>query len=281
MDNTVFSQSTNTHFVDEHLDTHAWDDRDFISEQGHMNVPSLLGSQSRLEIGNALVCPRMYSSEPLDMPSANSLGLTNRSRLSENPSLLLDPAAISFGLLSQITEVIDSAPGSTGSDSTGLWIGDVSATSSPQPSLEATTDDWFPADVYEMGFPNDNGTWSCKYAGCTSQVVFERACDLRKHYKSHVKVFFCNQPECMTSGAGFASKKDFDRHTRSHQPNIPCIVPSCNRVFSRLDNMRNHFIKMHLQRQNTMFPRPCRRRSSRFPRKKDSDTKDHRLPDYA
>lgn len=207
-----------------------------------MNVPTLLDSQNHLEIGDTLVCSRMYSFEPFDMPSPGSLGLTDCNSLLENTGLLLDPAATPFGLLNQITEAVDRAPGAIESDGTGVWIGDIGTTASPQPSLGTTAEDWFPADVYEMGFPNDNGTWSCNYVGCTTQVTFERACDLRKHYKSHVKVFFCSQPECMASGASFASKKDFKRHTRSHQPDISCVLPSCNRVFSRLDNMVSYFV---------------------------------------
>ncbi|KAL7909515.1 hypothetical protein GGI35DRAFT_385261 [Trichoderma velutinum] len=242
MNNTVLFQPTDSHLADGHLDTQDWDNRAFLSEQCHMDVPSLLSSQSHLEIGNASVCSSIYSSGSLDMSSVSSLSLTSCDSLLENPDLLLDPAAISFGLLDQVTGAIDRTPSSIGYDGTDLWIGDVGTTSSPQPSIDTTTDDWFPADVCEMGFPNDNGTWSCNYAGCTSQVAFERACDLRKHYKSHVKVFFCGQPECMASGASFASKKDFDRHTRSHQPDIPCIEPSCNRVFSRLDNMVSNLI---------------------------------------
>ncbi|KAG8416108.1 hypothetical protein J3459_013769 [Metarhizium acridum] len=119
--------------------------------------------------------------------------------------------------------------------------------------------DWVPRDVYEMGFLDEGGNWRCSYAGCRSGSIFHRACDLRKHYASHTKVFFCVRPDCAALGLGFATRKDYERHMRSHEPNIACLDASCSRVFSRMDNMRNHFFKMHQRRQNTLFPKPCRR----------------------
>ncbi|KJK76305.1 hypothetical protein H634G_08365 [Metarhizium anisopliae BRIP 53293] len=109
---------------------------------------------------------------------------------------------------------------------------------SPEPSNTSESSDWVPKDVYEMGFLDDDGNWRCSYAGCRSGSIFHRACDLRKHYVSHTKVFFCARPECAALGLGFAARKDYERHMRSHQPNIACLDASCNRVFSRMDNMK-------------------------------------------
>ncbi|KAK1675178.1 hypothetical protein BDP55DRAFT_715787 [Colletotrichum godetiae] len=123
----------------------------------------------------------------------------------------------------------------------GAAINDVYPSPSETNSCEPTDvdDDWVPQNVYQMGFQDDddNGDWSCSYAGCRSLAVFERACDLRKHRSTHTKAFFCPRPECAASGIGFANHKDYRRHLRSHELSIPCPYALCGRVFSRIDNM--------------------------------------------
>ncbi|KAH9238463.1 hypothetical protein K456DRAFT_1827636, partial [Colletotrichum gloeosporioides 23] len=119
---------------------------------------------------------------------------------------------------------------------------------------------WVPEDVYQMGYQDELGNWRCGHIGCRSSTVFERACDLRKHHSTHTKTFFCTRPECVSSAVGFASQKDYRRHLNSHKPSIPCLDTSCKRVFSRMDNMRNHVLRMHQRKQNTLFPKTCRNR---------------------
>ncbi|KAK2591336.1 hypothetical protein QQS21_010989 [Conoideocrella luteorostrata] len=98
-------------------------------------------------------------------------------------------------------------------------------------------DESLPNDVFEIGYQDAACNWRCAYPGCHSKRVFERACDLRKHFRGHVKVYFCSKPQCQQSEIGFATQKDYKRHLKSHQPTIECRFPLCKRVFSRKDNM--------------------------------------------
>ncbi|KAF2008208.1 hypothetical protein P154DRAFT_17928 [Amniculicola lignicola CBS 123094] len=103
-------------------------------------------------------------------------------------------------------------------------------------------------DLRSYGFPNKNGTWSCAYPGCTSKAVFTRGCDLRKHHKRHTKSFFCRHEGCpQATGGGFSSKKDLARHEAKHNPGVHCDWEGCDRVFSRVDNMRDHVKRIHLK----------------------------------
>lgn len=104
---------------------------------------------------------------------------------------------------------------------------------------QSSLDDWVPEDIYDMGYQDDNGSWRCSYHSCSSQRVFSRACDLRKHFATHSKTFFCTKPGCpwTLNGNGFATKKDRDRHMRAHNPRLACPHPGCDRTFSRTDNM--------------------------------------------
>ncbi|KIW00391.1 uncharacterized protein PV09_08100 [Verruconis gallopava] len=104
------------------------------------------------------------------------------------------------------------------------------------------------ADMNQYGYLNAQGTWSCNYPGCTSRAVFTRGCDLRKHHKRHTKSFFCRYPGCSQStGGGFSSKKDLARHEAKHNPGVVCEWDGCDRVFSRVDNMRDHVKRIHLK----------------------------------
>jgi len=126
--------------------------------------------------------------------------------------------------------------------------------------------------------------WCCGFPGCKSQVIFTRACDLHKHYKRHSQRFYCRKESCSRSAEGgsegkispsgpsdpsnstlqdpvssgssrarhrwFASKKDRDRHEAKHSPRIQCTWRGsggehCPRVFSRLDNMKDHIRRVH------------------------------------
>lgn len=99
-----------------------------------------------------------------------------------------------------------------------------------------------PADLHNYGtLNNDNRTWRCAYPGCNSKAMFVRPCDLRKHFNRHSKSFFCRHEECPQSmGGGFSSKKDRTRHEAKHNPGVKCEWEGCERIFSRVDNMRDH-----------------------------------------
>ena len=118
--------------------------------------------------------------------------------------------------------------------------------------------------------------WRCAFPNCTSRAVFTRGCDLRKHYNRHSKHLFCRvdgcpqseaacvaiaQRQAIQSGAdislanlaisgGFSSKKDRARHEAKHNPGIKCewTGPNgeeCERLFSRMDNMKDHVRRIH------------------------------------
>ncbi|KAL2849153.1 hypothetical protein BJY01DRAFT_246058 [Aspergillus pseudoustus] len=108
--------------------------------------------------------------------------------------------------------------------------------------------------LYGTPHPTHPGTWSCAYPGCTSPALFRRGCDLRKHYNRHRKHLFCRVEGCPQAnssnpGAGFSSKKDRDRHEAKHNPGIVCewAGEGCTRVFSRVDNMKDHVRRIHLR----------------------------------
>jgi len=124
--------------------------------------------------------------------------------------------------------------------------------SSPEPSPREFSRGSSPghADLTTFGFQTSDGTWACGYPGCTSKSVFTRGCDLRKHYRRHSKTFFCRYPGCSSgAGGGFSSKKDLARHEAKHNPSVVCSYAGCDRVFSRVDNMRDHVKRIHLKNQ--------------------------------
>ena len=103
-------------------------------------------------------------------------------------------------------------------------------------------------------------TWRCAYPGCTSRALFTRGCDLRKHYNRHSKHLFCRVDGCpqaeskdgSSGSVGFSSKKDRARHEAKHNPGISCEWrdlhgEGCGRVFSRVDNMKDHVRRIHLK----------------------------------
>ncbi|KIW58976.1 hypothetical protein PV05_03464 [Exophiala xenobiotica] len=112
--------------------------------------------------------------------------------------------------------------------------------------------------------------WRCAYPGCTSRATFTRGCDLRKHYNRHSKHLFCRVDGCPQSEAaaasraksadqplagGFSSKKDRARHEAKHSPSIKCEWrgpdgEECPRVFSRMDNMKDHVRRIHRKDQS-------------------------------
>ncbi|RYO55856.1 hypothetical protein AA0116_g8824 [Alternaria tenuissima] len=49
------------------------------------------------------------------------------------------------------------------------------------------------------------------------------------------------------NGGGFSSKKDLARHEAKHNPGVLCDWEGCDRVFSRVDNMRDHVKRIHLK----------------------------------
>ncbi|KAL2863923.1 putative C2H2 transcription factor [Aspergillus lucknowensis] len=119
-------------------------------------------------------------------------------------------------------------------------------------STSSTTSNTKDLSLYGTPHLSQPGTWRCAYPGCTSPALFRRGCDLRKHYNRHRKHLFCRVEGCPQSnpqnpGAGFSSKKDRDRHEAKHNPGIMCewAAEGCTRVFSRVDNMKDHVRRIH------------------------------------
>ncbi|KAK0928970.1 hypothetical protein LTR29_017194 [Friedmanniomyces endolithicus] len=102
------------------------------------------------------------------------------------------------------------------------------------------------SEMAKWGYRNETRSWSCGYPGCASKSTFSRGCDLRKHYKRHTKTLFCRHEGCpqATSG-GFSSKKDCARHEAKHNPKVACEWDGCDRLFSRVDNMKDHVRRVH------------------------------------
>ena len=125
--------------------------------------------------------------------------------------------------------------------------------------------------VHQSSSPQSQ-TWRCAYPGCTSRALFTRGCDLRKHFNRHSKHLFCRVDGCpqseaaalagsshgrrssTTASGGFSSKKDRARHEAKHNPGIRCEWQGpdgeeCGRVFSRMDNMKDHVRRIHRKGQ--------------------------------
>ena len=87
----------------------------------------------------------------------------------------------------------------------------------------------------------------CPHPSCSSKILFTRRCDLNKHYRTHIRNHFCRADNCKhnsgRSPLGFATKKDRDRHEKTHNPSMPCSC--CGKLFSRSDSLRAHFRRQH------------------------------------
>lgn len=108
------------------------------------------------------------------------------------------------------------------------------------------------AEMAHWGYRNDRGSWSCAFPGCSSKTVFQRGCDLRKHYRRHTKSLFCRHAGCpQATEGGFSSKKDRARHEAKHNPQIVCEWDRCDRLFSRVDNMVSPFATAKIEMATT------------------------------
>ena len=105
-------------------------------------------------------------------------------------------------------------------------------------------------ELSNYGIPVGDGTWRCAHPGCSSQAVFSRGCDLRKHFNRHRKYLFCRHEGCPQSAKnGFSSKKDRARHEAKHNPGVLCEWEGCGKIFSRVDNMKDHVRRIHRKGQ--------------------------------
>lgn len=136
------------------------------------------------------------------------------------------------------------APTVTSGTSAGLLTADPSQSQPNSGSSRSGSPN--PADLHNYGFPKNDGTWRCAYPGCSSRAVFTRGCDLRKHFNRHSKHLFCRHEGCpQSTEGGFSSKKDRARHEAKHNPGVLCEWEGCGRIFSRVDNMKDHVRRIH------------------------------------
>ncbi|KAE8166505.1 hypothetical protein BDV40DRAFT_285549 [Aspergillus tamarii] len=121
-----------------------------------------------------------------------------------------------------------------------------------------------PAPFVDHITPSDSISLShvkCPVPGYRSTERFASPRDIRRPYRQHVKTFFCHYENCpqsapdpqSSSKRGFATRKDRDRHEAKHKPEIRCQWRNqhgeqCTRLFSRMDNMRDHVRRIHRQK---------------------------------
>jgi len=131
------------------------------------------------------------------------------------------------------------------------------APSSRRRSLDEISDEHIPQPVFTT-------PCQCTFQDCKSTTVFTTGRDFRRHYRQHFKRFFCRYEECPQSrddsgeagSKGFATRKDRARHEAKHNPAIKCPWQNrngaqCTRTFSRMDNMRDHYRRIHEKASKT------------------------------
>lgn len=176
------------------------------------------------------------------------------------PSLALMQAGSSPSTASYYSPSNPPIPGST--------IPNTPFLNTPATSLPSTSRSPSPSSLSSRAHPcNDltsyghlnpeTGAWTCAYPHCSSKAIFIRPCDLRKHFNRHNKNFYCRYEACAQNHeAGFSSKKDRLRHESKHNPGVQCEWDACERVFSRVDNMRNHMARSECLSSSPLIPAP-------------------------
>lgn len=159
----------------------------------------------------------------------------------EDPGHLTVPGVPEFPIYNDAT---------ADAESVFSWSTFSNFTESPQPSPRDISVSPCPQkerdDLLNYGVPTEDGSWRCTFPACNSKTTFQRGCDLRKHYKRHSRHLFCRHSGCPKSlSGGFSSKKDRARHEARHNPTITCEWEGCTRLFSRMDNMRDHLRRVH------------------------------------
>ncbi|PVH92767.1 hypothetical protein DM02DRAFT_266158 [Periconia macrospinosa] len=201
----------------------------YPSTQDYRSVPS-----------SPYPAPNYWNSQPPAMPQ------THVTYSSYPPLSVMSPGQALVPEAALLSQPLINRPARSHSASS-LGMASTSTGDRSPPSMSRSMSPGSP-DLRNYGFANKNGTWSCAYPGCTSRAVFTRGCDLRKHHKRHTKSFFCRHEGCpQATGGGFSSKKDLARHEAKHNPGVLCDWDGCDRVFSRVDNMRDHVKRIHLK----------------------------------
>ncbi|KAJ6124953.1 hypothetical protein N7471_012270 [Penicillium samsonianum] len=166
-----------------------------------------------------------------------------------NMQQCLSPLPTCFAYNSSVTPPSPAAASldtSTSSISPPTALSNVEVSLAYQHNFSSPVSAFNQARLAQYGIPVSDGLWRCAHLGCTSQARFRRGCDLRKHFNRHRKQFLCRYNGCSKSKqSGFSSKKDRNRHEAMHNPSIICECEGCERVFSRVDNMKDHARRVH------------------------------------
>ncbi|KAJ9623342.1 hypothetical protein H2204_011248 [Knufia peltigerae] len=233
--------------------------------------------------------PQDIQPTPFDF-NTPPLGANGHLVASPSFSHVSHPSRSSVSSLSRSCSPIPSLSKSFSGDSTMLRPNVRSHSTSSNSSLHqygipvTDTPNMIPTGVSpsSAGSPGGTQAWRCAYPGCTSRATFTRGCDLRKHYNRHSKHLFCRVDGCPQSEAtaaaraksadqpltgGFSSKKDRARHEAKHSPSIKCEWrgadgEECPRVFSRMDNMKDHVRRIHHKGHGNQSQKPGLTQSS-------------------
>ena len=204
--------------------TEQWPYTGIASPSGRLPVPGYQSNTAHKRVDSAIMDPNENVCDPrmgyFDLPDQSvQLNAELQWMSALTPSIFgVDPG---FGSSSQ------PHPSPSGSRSTDDRVEVVSVEPDTEP------DDWEPTDLRQMGYVDNNGHWRCRFETCKSDKVFLRVCDLRKHYGSHLRRYFCSEPTCEWATVGFSNSKDCRRHEQSHNPQFRCPAMNCDRIFGR------------------------------------------------
>jgi uncharacterized C2H2 Zn-finger protein len=91
----------------------------------------------------------------------------------------------------------------------------------------------------------DNGPRACSSCG----KMFDRACDLTKHEKTHTRPYKCPETNCRYHEYGWPTEKEMERHWNDKHSDVPvmfrCNFPPCEYESKRESNCKQHMEKAH------------------------------------
>lgn len=221
-----FNATYSADLMQQFLDTNPDEFLVFDQDMGYLptplstssQVPSWLNAPGFAGSGHPNMQPHMGPTSP------ESFGLQNQMQLPDSSSSPRDKRR------QPPMPRTDSDNSTTSNNSTNSNVSNNSTNTEVSSNAD---DDWKPDDIFEIGYIDVDGNWRCNFGGCGSSKTYERACDLRKHYRSHIRKYFCKKEDCRWAEIGFATSKDCERHQASHNPKYRCPLIECQRTFSR------------------------------------------------
>ena len=235
------------------MDAYAYAEDFSHLEQQPWSTPSMYAQQQEFSSYQEMVPSSIYQ------PSGIQPSLASTNLIPPTPQSPMPAAAFDFNSAPQQSYLAPSmSKPRSRANSSHSFSRSTSPASNLSSSPSAASLQAYGSLVTSSSRSNAPQTWRCAFPGCTSRALFTRGCDLRKHYNRHSKHLFCRvegcpqaEPKEGSSGSvGFSSKKDRARHEAKHNPGIPCEWrdvngQGCGRVFSRVDNMKDHVRRIH------------------------------------